>query len=72
MVSELESQSKGCGFKSRLIQNTRWKWGQSHASIDSCTQFWFIVDKIKKIQVAKWGTPKNIFTKKGIDKEEED
>jgi hypothetical protein len=26
MVSEFDSQSKGCGFKPHLIQNTRWKW----------------------------------------------
>jgi hypothetical protein len=26
VVSELDSRSKGCGFKSRLFQNTRWKW----------------------------------------------
>jgi hypothetical protein len=31
VVSELYS----CGFKSRLIQNTRWKWGQIHARINS-------------------------------------
>ena len=24
--NELDSQSKGCWFESRLIQNTRWKW----------------------------------------------
>jgi len=50
VVRENDSRSKGCGFESRLIQNTRWKWDQSHARID--------VEKIKKIQVAKWGTPK--------------
>ncbi len=26
VVGELVSRSKGCGFKSRHIQNTRWKW----------------------------------------------
>jgi len=26
VVSKLNSRSKGCGFESRLIQNTRWKW----------------------------------------------
>jgi len=26
VVSELDSRSKGCGFESRLIQHTRWKW----------------------------------------------
>ena len=47
MVSELDSRSKGCGFESRLIQHTRWKWGKSHARIDSCTQFWLKL-KIQK------------------------
>ncbi len=27
VVSKLDSRSKGCGLKSRLIQNTRWKNG---------------------------------------------
>jgi len=57
--SKLDSRSKGCGFESRPIQNKRWKWDESNARIDSCTQFWFIADKIRKIQIAKWGTPKN-------------
>ncbi len=58
VVSELNSWSKGCGFKSCLIQYTRWKWDQSH---------WFLhpilvhCRKIRKIQAAKWDTPKNIF-----------
>ncbi len=26
VVSKLDSRSKGCGFKSRLFHNTRWKW----------------------------------------------
>jgi hypothetical protein len=25
-VRFIDSRSNGCGFKSRLIQNTRWKW----------------------------------------------
>jgi hypothetical protein len=41
VVSKLNSRSKGYGFKSRLNQYTRWKWGKSHAEINSCTQFWF-------------------------------
>jgi len=62
VVSELDSQLKDCGFKFRLIQNTCWKWGQSHARIDSCTQFWLIVKKLRNIQLAKRDTPKkNIF-----------
>jgi len=48
VVSELDSGSKGCGFESRLIQNTRCKWGQTHARIDS---------SIEKHHRAKWGTP---------------
>jgi len=61
-VSKLNSRSKGNGFKSGLIQITRWKWGESHARIYSCTQFWFIVEKIRKIQVAKYmGHTKKIF-----------
>jgi hypothetical protein len=39
-VSKLDSRLKGCRFESCLIQYTRWKWGQSHARIDSCTQLW--------------------------------
>jgi hypothetical protein len=45
VVSELDSRSKGCEFKSRLFQNARWKWCQSHAMIDFYTQFWFIIEK---------------------------
>ena len=37
---ELDSRLKGRGFESRPIQNTRWKWCQSHTSIDYFTQFW--------------------------------
>jgi len=59
VVSKPDSRSKGCGFESCRIKNSRWKWGKSHASIDSCAQFWFIVEN-KKMQIAKWGTPKNI------------
>jgi len=44
--------------------NARWKWCQSHARLDSYTQFWF--KKNKKIQAAKWGTPKKIFKKKKL------
>jgi len=58
VVSKHDSRSKGCGFESRLIQYTTWKSGQTHARINSCTHFWFIVEKIRKIQVAKWGTLK--------------
>ncbi len=43
VVSKLNSRLKGRWFKSSLIQITRWKWGESHARIDSCTQFWFVV-----------------------------
>jgi hypothetical protein len=42
--------------------NARWKWCQSHARIDSYTQFWF--EKNKKIQAAKRGTPKKYLKKK--------
>jgi len=45
VVRELDSRLKGCGFESRLIQYTKWTWGQSHAKIDYCTQFWLIVEK---------------------------
>jgi hypothetical protein len=58
VVSKLDSQSKGCGFKSRLIQNTRWKWGQSHARIHSRTQFWFAVEKNKKNTGSQMGHTK--------------
>jgi len=36
----LGSRSEGRGFDS----NARWKWCQSHAMIDSNTQFWFIIE----------------------------
>jgi len=35
VVSRLNSRSKVVG--SNIIQNTRWKWGQSHARIGSNT-----------------------------------
>ncbi len=47
----------------RISSNTRWKWYQIHARIHSCTKSWFIQLKRKKIQVAKWGTPKKYFKK---------
>jgi len=59
VVSKLNSQWQGCRFESCLIQNTRWNRGQSHAMINSCTHFWFIW-KIRKIQVANWGSPKKL------------
>ena len=34
VVSKHSSRSKGCGFKSGLIQNTRWKRVQRHTRID--------------------------------------
>jgi len=44
----------------RISSNTRWKWFQSHARIDFCAQSWLSHEiKRTKIQVAKWGTPKN-------------
>jgi hypothetical protein len=55
VVIKFDSRSKGCG------QNTKWKWGQSHARVDSCTQFCFIVEKIRKI--GKRSTPKKLFYK---------
>jgi len=58
VVSKLDSWLKGCGFESGIIQNTRWILGQSHARMNSCIQFWFIVEKIRKIQVFKLGTAK--------------
>ncbi len=48
VVRALDSRSKGCGIESCLIQYTRWKWGKSHARIDSCTQFWFNLKFIEK------------------------
>jgi len=43
----------------RISSNTRWKWFQSHTRIDCCTQSWLSHQmKIKKIQLAKLGTPK--------------
>ncbi len=53
IISKHDSRSKECGFESSLIQYTRWKCSQS--------QFWLIVGKLEKIQVAKRGTPKNFF-----------
>jgi len=48
VVSELDSRLKGSEFESCLIKYTKWKSGQSHAWIDSCTQFWLIVEKCRK------------------------
>jgi hypothetical protein len=46
--------------------------GLSHARIDSCTQFWFIHGKIRKIQLAKWSKPtKNTFKKAPVPIENE-
>jgi hypothetical protein len=42
VVSEFDSRSISCGFKSYLIQYTRWKGFHNHARIEFCTQFWFI------------------------------
>jgi len=62
VVFELNSQSKGCGFESRLI-HTRWKWGQSHARSNSCSQFFVTVEKKEKNTGGQMGTPKkNIWT----------
>jgi len=36
------------------------------------TQFWFIIEKNKKIQVAKWGTPKKNFFKNMADQKQLD
>ncbi len=50
VVSKLDSRSKGCWFEFCLIQNTTWKWSTyKDARIDSCTQFWFIRGKNKKM-----------------------
>jgi hypothetical protein len=37
VVSKLDLRSNDCGFESRLIQYTRWKWGISHARINYFT-----------------------------------
>jgi hypothetical protein len=42
VVSKFDLRFISCGFESRLIQYTRWKWRQNHARIDFCTQFGFI------------------------------
>ncbi len=36
VVIKLNLQSKGCGYKSRLIQYTKRQWGKSHARINTC------------------------------------
>jgi len=41
----LGSRSEGRGFDSCPVSNARWKWFQSHARIDSYTQFWCIMEK---------------------------
>ena len=46
VVRAEESRPRGCGFESRRI-------------LDGCKQFAsYYIKKIKKIKVAKWGTPK--------------
>jgi len=35
VVSKLDLRLKGYGFESCLIQNTRWKWGQTQVRSDS-------------------------------------
>ncbi len=52
VVSELDSQSKGCGFESRLIQILVGN-GQDRFLHPILVHSW----KNKKIQVAKWGKP---------------
>jgi hypothetical protein len=49
VVRELDSQSKGYGFESRFIQNTKWKWGQGHAGINFCNLFSFSLKFQKNI-----------------------
>jgi hypothetical protein len=58
--SKLDSRLKGRRFESY----TKWKWCQSHARSIKVypIQVHSIIEKINlKIQVAKWGTPKNIY-----------
>ncbi len=48
---------------SNLIQYyTRWKWCQSHARIDSCTQSWYMHSIIEKKRTLRSGTSKNDAT----------
>jgi hypothetical protein len=54
VVSELTSQSKGCGFEPCLIQNTRWKW------VKPCHDRF-----LHPIQVHSWKNKKNIGSQMG-------
>ncbi len=42
------------------LSNTRWKWCQSHARIDFCTRFWFIIEN-KKNRGSQMRHIKNFF-----------
>jgi len=55
----IDLRSWGYGFEScRDHPNTRWKWGQIHARIDSCTQLWFF----------RFGNKKNTGSQMGRNK----
>jgi len=65
VISKLDSRSKGRGFNSHpILDENGFKAmpGWEPARIDCCSQSWLGHQmKIKKLQVAKWGTPKKIF-----------
>ncbi len=56
VISGLDSQSKGCGFESCLIQYTRWEWLMSKPCQD-----WFL----HPILVYSWNNKKNIGSQMG-------
>ncbi len=48
VVSKLDSQSKGCGFESRLIKNTRWKWVKAMLGSIPAPNSGSFMEKIRK------------------------
>jgi len=57
------SRALGSRLKGRWFDpNARWKWFQSHARIDSCTQSWFIKELKKNENTgSQMGHTKKIF-----------
>ncbi len=62
VVTNLDTQTKGCGFDSGFIQNTRWKWGKSMQGLIPAPNSGSFENK--KIQVARWSTLKTVFLKR--------
>jgi hypothetical protein len=59
----VEHLADDCKVVGSIPVNARWKWCQSHARIDFCTQFWFFIEN-KKNTGSQMG-----HTKKKLKKE---